>query len=93
MTRLTEANAAQLTEAIEAQQAGLKPAVPVTVAIAGALESYESGAFDRHAPPAYRRTAIDAAVEKAIADTPTPPTLRGTPLDRLGGAQVTEVSQ
>lgn len=79
--------AAQLTEAIEAQIAGLELTVPVTVTVTRAPESYESGAFDEHAPPPYPRTAIDAAVEKAIADTPTPATLPGTPLDRLGWAQ------
>lgn len=79
--------AAQLTEAIEAQIAGLELSVPVTVTVTRAPESYESGAFDEHAPPPYSRTAIDAAIEKAIADTPTPATLPGTPLDRLGWAQ------
>mgnify|MGYP005810700721 CR=1 FL=1 len=79
--------AAQLTEAIEAQIAGLELTVPVTVTVTRAPESYESGAFDEHAPPPYPRTAIEAAIEKAIADTPTPATLPGTPLDRLGWAQ------
>ncbi|WP_101953514.1 helix-turn-helix domain-containing protein [Mycobacterium intracellulare] len=79
--------AAQLTEAIEAQLAGLELTVPVSVAVTRAPESYPSGAFDEHAPPLEPRTAIEAAIEKAIADTPTPATLPGTPLDRLGWAQ------
>lgn len=79
--------AAQLTEAIEAQLAGLELTVPVTVAITRAPETYERGAFDEHAPPTYPRTAIEAAIEKAIADTPPPATLPGTPLDRLGWVQ------
>ncbi|MBV0920234.1 helix-turn-helix transcriptional regulator [Mycobacteroides chelonae] len=79
--------AAQLTEAIETQLAALELEVPVTVTITRAPETYGPGAFDEHAPPPYPRTAIEAAIEKAIADTPTPATLPGTPLDRLGWAQ------
>ncbi|MBU8814193.1 XRE family transcriptional regulator, partial [Mycolicibacterium goodii] len=79
--------AAQLTEAIEAQLAALELKVPITITITRAPETYESGAFDEHAPPPYARTPIEAAIEKAIADTPTPATLPGTPLDRLGWAK------
>lgn len=78
-----DAYAAQLTDAIETQLAVLELPVPVTVSVTRAPESYETGAFDQHGPPDPRRTAIDAAIEQAIADTLTPDALPGTPLDRL----------
>lgn len=67
--------AARLTEAVEAQLAGLELTVPVSVSITRAPESYEPEAFDEHAPPPYPRNAIEAAVDKAITDTPTPAAL------------------
>ncbi len=79
--------AVQLSEAMEAQLAALELKGPITIAITRSPETYESGAFDEHAPPPYARTPIEAAIETAIAETPTPAALPGTPLDRLGRAQ------
>ncbi|WP_156448329.1 hypothetical protein [Mycobacterium sp. NAZ190054] len=67
--------AARLTEAVEAQLAGLQLSVPVFVSITCAPESYEPGAFDEHAPPLYPRNAIETAVNRAITDSPTPAAL------------------
>jgi hypothetical protein len=44
-------------------------------------------ASSAHAPATPPTHAIEAAINDAIAHTPTPPALPATPLDRLGPAQ------
>lgn len=80
--------AANLTAAVQSRLAALDLPTPVTVNItlapktAGAAED-----FDDHAPATYPRNAIEQAIDDAIAHTPTPSALHGTPLDRLDAAQ------
>ncbi|MEE6140417.1 XRE family transcriptional regulator [Mycobacterium sp. 050128] len=80
--------AEHLTNAVKARLEVLNLPTPVivniTVAPEGVHSSYD---FDDHAPAAYPRNAIAAAIDDAIAHTPTPSALPGTPLDRLGAAQ------
>ena len=58
--------------------------VNITLAPEGVLGP---DAYDDHAPGTYPRNAIEQAIDDAITNTPTPSTLTGTPLDRLGAAQ------
>jgi hypothetical protein len=80
--------AANLTAAVESRLAALQlpTAVDINITLApeGVPSSYD---FDDHAPAPYPRNAIEAAIDDAIAHTPTPAALPGTPLDRLGAAQ------
>jgi transcriptional regulator with XRE-family HTH domain len=80
--------AANLTAAVQAKLAALQlpTAVDINITLApeGVPSSYD---FDDHAPAPYPRNAIEAAIDDAIAHTPTPAALPGTPLDRLGAAQ------
>lgn len=73
--------AERLTTAIEGRLWALPLTTPVTVNITLAPE----GALgdDAHAPVPYPRNAIEQAIDDAIANTPTPSGLPGTPLDRL----------
>lgn len=77
--------AAQLTEALERELAVLELPVPIRVTVTQAPAEYDRGAFDDHAPPSdpYTYTPINAAIDKAITETPTPAALPGTPLERL----------
>jgi transcriptional regulator with XRE-family HTH domain len=79
--------ATNLTAAVQSRLAALELPTPVTVSITLAPEGVPSDDFDDHAPAAYPRNAIEAAINDAIADTPTPAALPGTPLDRLGPAE------
>jgi hypothetical protein len=79
--------ATNLTAAVQSRLAALELPTPVTVSITLAPEGAPSDDFDDHAPAAYPRNAIEAAINDAIADTPTPSALPGTPLDRLGAAE------
>ena len=79
--------AERLTSAVQARLAALDLPTPVTVNITLAPEGARSDDFDDHAPATYPRNAIEAAIDDAIANTPTPSALPGTPLDRLGAAQ------
>ncbi|WP_396908327.1 XRE family transcriptional regulator [Mycolicibacterium sp.] len=73
-----------LTRAIEAHLATLELPTPVTVTVSLAPDgTLGSDAYDDHAPPPYPRNAIEQAIERAIATTPTPSDLPGTPLERL----------
>ena len=66
------------------------PGLPtaVTVNITLAPEGVRGpDANDDHAPATYPRNTIEQAIDDAIANTPTPSALPGTPLDRLGAAQ------
>lgn len=80
--------AANLTAAVQAKLAALQlpTAVDINITLApeGVPSSYD---FDDHAPAPYPRNAIEAAIDDAIAHTPTPAALPGTPLDRLGAAR------
>lgn len=76
--------AEQLTEAIVMQLAALELSVPIIVTVSPAPHVFADGEFDRHGPPPLPRTAIETAIETAMAQTPTPAMLAGTPLDRLG---------
>jgi transcriptional regulator with XRE-family HTH domain len=78
--------AATLTAVVQSRLAALQLPTPVTVSITVAPEGAPSDDFDDHAPPPYPRNAIEAAINDAIANTPTPSALPGTPLDRLGVA-------
>ncbi|KPN46196.1 DNA-binding protein, partial [Mycobacterium intracellulare subsp. chimaera] len=76
--------AARLTSAVQARLAALHLPTPVTVNIAVAPDAVSSSYdFDDHAPATYPRNAIEQAIDDAIANTPTPSTLPGTPLERL----------
>jgi transcriptional regulator with XRE-family HTH domain len=80
--------AERLTSAVESRLAALNLPTPISVAIGVAPEGVHSSEdFDDHAPAPYPRNAIEAAIDDAIAHTPTPAALPGTPLDRLGAAQ------
>ena len=80
--------AERLTTAIQARLAALDLPMPVTVNITVAPEGVVgSDVYDDHAPVTYPRNIIEQAVDDAIANTPTPAALPGTPLDRLGAAQ------
>jgi DNA-binding XRE family transcriptional regulator len=77
-----------LTNAIQARLAALNLPTPVTINITLSPEGVlGSDAYDDHAPGTYPLNAIEQAIDGAITDTPTPSTLTGTPLDRLGAAQ------
>ena len=56
----------------------------IKLAPEGTHSSYD---FDDHAPATYPRNAIEAALDDAIAHTPTPSALPGAPLDRLSAPQ------
>lgn len=75
--------AVQLTQAIEANLAQLELSVPVAVTITSAPQVHEPGAWDAHSPQPFPRNVIEAAVDSAINETPTPSALPGTPLGRL----------
>ncbi|EUA09731.1 helix-turn-helix family protein [Mycobacterium kansasii 662] len=75
--------AARLTQAIKDNIAELELTVPVTVSVTLAPEDREPGAFDAHAPQPLPRNVIESAIDRAIAETPTPSMLPGGPLDRL----------
>jgi hypothetical protein len=80
--------AERLTSAVETRLAALKLPTAVTVNIVVAPEVIHSSEdFDDHAPATYPRNAIEAAIHDAIAHTPTPAALPGTPLGRLRAAQ------
>jgi transcriptional regulator with XRE-family HTH domain len=80
--------AERLTSAVQARLAALDLPTPVSVNITVAPEGARSSdEFDDHAPATYPRHAIEAAINDAIAHTPTPSALPGAPLDRLGAAQ------
>ena len=80
--------AERLTSAVEERVAALGLPAPVTVTITLAPEGVPSSDdFDDHAPAPYPRNAVEAAIAEAIAHTPTPAALPGTPLERLGAAQ------
>lgn len=83
MQREYSSYAAQLTQAIESRLESLELPVPINVTVSLIPSSQERIDFNDHAPPPYPRTAIDEAIAQAIADTPTPAALPGTPLDRL----------
>lgn len=72
--------AARLTQAIEDNIAELELTVPVTLA---PVDGREPGSFDAHAPQPLPRNIIEGAIDRAIAETPTPSMLPGGPLDRL----------
>jgi hypothetical protein len=81
--------AERLTGAVQTRLAALNIPTPVTVNITLAPEGDRSSYdFDDHAPATYPRNAIEAAIDDAIAHTPTPSALPGTPLDRLGAVSV-----
>ena len=80
--------AERLTSAVQARLAALDLPTPVTVNIKLAPEgTHSSYDFDDHAPATYPRNAIEAAIDDAIAHTPTPSALPDTPRDRLSAAQ------
>jgi hypothetical protein len=79
--------AVRLTSAVQARLAPLDLPTPVTVNITLAPEGASSDDLDDHAPASYPRNAIEAAIDDAIAHTPTPSSLPGTPLDRLATPQ------
>ena len=80
--------AERLTLAVQSRLAALNLPSPVTVNITVAPDGDHSSAdLDDHAAAIYPRNAIDAAIDDAIAHTPTPAALPGTPLDRLDTAQ------
>lgn len=79
--------AQRLTDAVETRLSTLDLPVSATVRISVAPAGVHSSEdFDDHAPATYPRNAIEAAVHDAIAETPTPAMLPGTPLARLEGA-------
>ena len=81
--------AERLTSAVQARLTALDLPTPVTVNITVAAEGARSSDdFDDHAPTTYPRNAIEAAIDDAIAHTPTPSALPGAPLDRLAAAQL-----
>lgn len=83
----TSTYAERLTSAVQDRLAALDLPTPVTVNITLAPEGVPSSYdFDDHAPATYPRNAIEAAIDDAIAHTPTPSALPSTPLDRLGAA-------
>lgn len=77
------AYAVQLTQTIEANFAQLELSVPVAVTITAAPQVHDPGAWDAHSPQPFPRNVIEAAIDSAINETPTPSTLPGTPLERL----------
>jgi transcriptional regulator with XRE-family HTH domain len=80
--------AERLTSAIETKLRELNSTVPITVSITTATNGATSEEYDAHRPPNYPANAIDAAVEAAIMDTPTPSVAAsGAPLDRLSRGQ------
>jgi transcriptional regulator with XRE-family HTH domain len=79
--------AGRLTTAIHARLAALALPTPVTVNITLAPEGVLGpDAYDEHAPGTYPHNVIEQAIDDAITNTPTPSTLPGTPLNRLGAA-------
>jgi hypothetical protein len=79
--------AQRLTSAVQARLTALDLPTAVTVNITVAAEGPRSSDdFADHAPSTYPRNAIAAAIDDAIAHTPTPSALPGAPLDRLGAA-------
>ena len=94
-TRSRNKNAANTPTTPNDSPALSKPALrpwiyppPVTVNIKLAPEgTHSSYDFDDHAPATYPRNAIEAAIDDAIAHTPTPSALPDTPRDRLSAAQ------
>lgn len=61
--------------------------MPLSISIILAPEAWDPEDFDKHAPPAYPRSAIEGAIESAVMDTPTPASLPGSPLERLGASR------
>jgi hypothetical protein len=76
--------AERLTSAVQARLAALDLPPRSPYSSEGTHSSYD---VDDHAPATYPRNAIEAAIDYAIAHTPTPSALPGTPLDRLSAAQ------
>lgn len=80
--------AGRLTTAIQDRLAALDLPTSVTVNVTLAPEGVlGTDAYDDHAPGTYPGNAIEHAIDDAITNTPTPATLAGTPLDRLGAAR------
>jgi transcriptional regulator with XRE-family HTH domain len=80
--------AGRLTTAIQDRLTALDLSTPVTVNITLAPEGVlGSDAYDDHSPGTYPGNAIEQAVDDAITNTPTPSSLPGSPLDRLGAAR------
>lgn len=75
--------ARNLTAAIQTRLAALNLPVPVTISIGLAPEDARSQDYDDYAPAPYPRNPIEQTIDEAIATTPTPAALAGTPLDRL----------
>jgi hypothetical protein len=82
------AYAENLTAAVQSRLAALALPTAVTINITLAPEDARGhDAYDDHAPATYPRNAIEQAIDDAIANTPTPAALPGTPLDRLAAPQ------
>ena len=79
--------ATRLTDAVKAKLAALELAVPLSITTAPAPEAWSNGDFDKHAPSAYPRNAIEGAIESAVMETATPAALPGSPLKRLGASR------
>lgn len=79
--------AEQLTAAIDDRLATLNLPAPVTISVTLAPQDHSYDDFEAHAPSPYPRNAIEQAINDAIANTPTPATLPGSPLDRLAAPQ------
>ncbi|MDT5050350.1 MAG: hypothetical protein QOG75_6254, partial [Mycobacterium sp.] len=80
--------AENLTGAVQSRLSALELPTAVTVNITLAPEDARGHhAYDDHAPATYPRNAIEQAIDDAIANTPTPSALPGTPLDRLAAPQ------
>jgi len=78
--------AANLTASLQSRLAASDLASPATVNITLATNDASSDDFDDHAPIRCPRNAVEQAIDDAIANTPTPSALQGTPLDRLDAA-------
>jgi hypothetical protein len=80
--------AENLTAAVQSRLAALELPTAVTINITLAPEDARGhDAYDDRAPATYPRNAIEQAIDDAIANTPTPARLPGTPLDRLAAQQ------
>jgi hypothetical protein len=81
--------AENLTSAAQTRLAPLEPptAVTINITLAPAEDARGEDGYNDHAPPTYPRNAIEQAIDEAIANTPTPSALPGTPLDRLAAPQ------
>jgi transcriptional regulator with XRE-family HTH domain len=81
--------AENLTSAAQTRLAPLElpTAVTINITLAPAEDARGEDGYNDHAPPTYPRNAIEQAIDEAIANTPTPSALPGTPLDRLAAPQ------